>query len=170
KTRIKKLEHQSGPAFEVRKIRFEMEATPEWAALESYLQKLVPYAQEFDHVVKHEVLDAVMVVTGRTRQGMPLDVAQSVDNVLMEVMPVKGGGLHHPAREEFSGEDQELLKRMEHTVYEMTWDACRYLRDINIVEVAARLYWVLIRFATLNRLRRLQSESLCNARHCRHIC
>ena len=52
----------------------------------------------------------------------------------------------------------------------MTWDACRYLRDIKIVEVAARLYWVLIRFATLNRLRRLQSESLCNARHCRHIC
>jgi hypothetical protein len=170
KTRIKKLEHQSGPAFEVRKIRFEMEATPEWAKLEGYLQKLIPYAQEFDHVVKHEVLDAVMVVTGRTRQGMPLDVAQSVDTVLMEVMPVKAGGLRHPAREEFSKEDQELLKRMEHAAYDMTWDACRYLRDIRIVQVAARLYWVLIRFATLNRLKRLQSESLRNARYCCHIC
>ena len=79
-------------------------------------------------------------------------MAQSVDSVLMEVMPVKGGGLHHPAREEFSQEDQELLKRMEYAAFEMTWDACRYLRDIKIVEVAARLYWVLIRFATLNRL------------------
>jgi hypothetical protein len=170
KTRNKKLEHQSGPAFEVRKIRFEMEATLEWGAIESHLQKLVPYAQEFDHIVKHEVLDAVMIVTGRTRQGIPLDVAQSVDTVLMEVMPIKSGGLHHPAREEFSEEDQKLLNRMEHAAFEITWDACRYLRDIKIVEVAARLYWVLIRFATLNRLRHLQSESLRNARQCRQIC
>jgi hypothetical protein len=42
KARIKKLEHQSGPAFEVRKIRFEMEATPEWAALESYRKSWFP--------------------------------------------------------------------------------------------------------------------------------
>jgi hypothetical protein len=52
----------------------------------------------------------------------------------------------------------------------MTWDASRYLRDAKIGEVAARLYWVLIRFATLNRLKRLQSESLHNARYCRNIC
>jgi len=170
KTRIKTLEHHSGPAFEVRKIRFEMEATADWAALEGCLQRLIPYAQEFDHVVKHEVLDAVGVVTGRTRQGMPYDVALSVDSVLMEVMPIKGGGLHHPAREEFSEEDQELLRRVEHATFEMTWDACRYVREIKLVEVAARLYWMLIRFATLNRLQRLQKECLHNARYCRQIC
>lgn len=170
KTRIMQLEHQSGPGFEVRRIRFEMEATPEWVALEGNLQKLVPYAREFDHIVKHEVIDAVLVATGRTRQGMPLEVAQSVDTVLMEVMPIMGGGVHYPTREEFSAEDLELLKRIEHAAFEMTWDACRYLRDIEIVEVAARLYWVLIRVATLNRLKRLQSEALHNARRCRHIC
>jgi hypothetical protein len=168
--RIKKLEHEGGPAFEVKRIRFEMEATSDWSALEGYLDKLMPYAREFDHVVKHEVLNAVMDVTGRTRQGMPLGVAQSVDNVLMEVMPVKGGGLKHPSRDEITGDDQELLKRMEHATFEMTWDACRYLRDIKIVEVVARLYWVLIRFATLNRLKRLQTEALHNARYCWYIC
>jgi len=170
KMRIKNLEHQSGPSFEVRRIRFEMEATAEWSALEGYLQKLIPYAREFDHVVKNEVLDAVMVVTGRTRQGMPLDVAQAVDTVLMEVMPVKSGGVHHPAREDFSEVDLELLKRIGHANFEMTWDACRYLRDITIVEVGARLYWVLIRIATLNRLKRLQAQYLHDARYCRQIC
>lgn len=170
KARIKKLEHQSGPAFDVRRIRFEMEGTPKWTVLEGYLQKLIPYAREFDYVVKQEVLDAVMAVTGRTRQGMPLDVAQTVDAVLMEVMPVKDGGVHHPAREEFFDGDRELLKRVQHATFEMTWDACRYLRNIKIVEVGARLYWVLIRFATLNRLKRLQAECLHNVRYCRHIC
>ena len=48
KKRIKELEHQSGPALEVRKIRFEMEATLEWAALESYLQKLYMRAGRMD--------------------------------------------------------------------------------------------------------------------------
>jgi hypothetical protein len=101
---------------------------------------------------------------------MPHDVAQLVDSVLMAVMPVKSGGLHHPSREQFSEEDRELFKRMEHAAFEITWDACRYLRDIKVVEVASRLYWVLIRFATLNRMKRLQSEALHNARYCRHIC
>lgn len=168
--RVKKLEREGGPAFEVKRIRFEMEATSDWSALEGYLDKLMPYAREFDQVVKHEVLNAVMDATGRTRQGMPLGVAQSVDNLLMEVMPVKGGGLNYPAREEITEEDQALLKRMEHATFEMTWDACRYLRDMKIVEVAAHLYWVLIRYATLNQLERLQSEALHNARYCQHIC
>ena len=147
-----------------------MEGTSDWEALDGFLQKLMPYAREFDHSVKHRVLDAVMDVTGRARQDMPLGVAQSVDMVLMEVMPIKGGGVHHPSREKFSDEDQELLKRVEHAVYELTWDACRYLRDIKIVEVAAHLYWVLIRIATLNKLERLQTDSLHNARYCRQIC
>lgn len=168
--RVKKLEREGGPALEVKRIRFEMEATSDWSALEGYLDKLMPYAREFDHVVKHEVLNAVMDATGRTRQGMQLGVAQSADNVLMEVMPVKGGGLNYPTREEITEEDQELLKRMEHATFEMTWDACRYLRDMKIVEVAAHLYWVLIRYATLNRLERLQSEALHNARYCQYIC
>lgn len=168
--KINKLQEEGGPTFEVKRIRFEMEATSDWSALEGYLDKLVPYAREFDHVVKHEVLNAVMNVTGRTRQGMPLGVAQSVDNVLMEVMPVRGGGLNYPTREEITEEDQELLKRMENATFELTWDACRYLRDMKIVEVGARLYWVLIRISTLNRLERLQSQALNNARSCQNVC
>jgi hypothetical protein len=68
------------------------------------------------------------------------------------VMPMKGGGLNHPAREEISKEDQELLKRIEHATFEIAWDACRYLRDMKIAEVGARLYWMLIRHATQNGL------------------
>jgi GNAT superfamily N-acetyltransferase len=52
----------------------------------------------------------------------------------------------------------------------MTWDACRYLRDIEVVEVCARLNWYLIRFTTLNKLRSLQSEGLHNLRYARSMC
>ena len=168
--RIKHLERNSGPAFEVKRIRFEMERNSGWDALDDYLEKLMPYAREFDDSVKHEVLDAVMEVTGHTRLGMPAKVARSVDTVLLEVMPVKGGGFNYPARESFSESDLELLKRIEHATFEMTWDACRYLRDIEVVEVCARLYWYLIRFTTLNKLRRLQSECLHNVRYARSRC
>jgi len=168
--RIGKLEREAGPALEVKQIRFEMEATPEWAALGGHLRRLLPYAREFDHVVKHEVLNAVVEVTGRTRQGMPIDVARAVDSVLGELMPVGGGGLLYPAREEISEDEQKLLERIEHATFELTWDACRYLRDLKMVEVGARLYWALIRFAALNGLQHLQSEFVNNARRCQYIC
>jgi hypothetical protein len=150
--RIDKLEREGGPAFEVKQIRFAMEASPDWGKLEAQLDKLFPYAREFDHVVKNEVLDAVLEATGRTHQGMPLSVAQSVDSVLGELMPVGFGGMRYPARKEIPDEDVKLLVRIEHATFELTWDACRYLRDIAIVDVGARRYWSLIRFATLNRL------------------
>lgn len=168
--RIKHLERNSGPAFEVKRIRFEMERVFGWDPLDEYLDKLLPYAREFDASVKHEVLDAVMDITGRTRMGMPAQVARSVDTVLLEVMPVRGGGFNYPARKPLSESDLELLKRVEHATFEMTWDACRYLRDIEVVEVCARLYWYLIRLTTLNRLRSLQSECLHNVRYARHMC
>jgi GNAT superfamily N-acetyltransferase len=168
--RIKHLERNSGPALEVKRIRFEMERDSGWDALDEYLDRLMPYAREFDDSVKDEVLDAVMEVTGRTKLGMPAKVAQSVDTVLLEVMPVKGGGFNYPAREPFSERELELLKRIEHAVFEMTWDACRYLRDIEVVAVCARLYWYLIRFTTLNKLQRLQSECLHNVRYARSRC
>jgi hypothetical protein len=168
--RIKHLERNSGPAFEVKRIRFEMERNSGWDALDDYLDKLLPYAREFDDSVKHEVLDALREVTGHTRLGMPGKVARSVDTVLLEVMPVKGGGFNYPARQPFSESDLHLLKRIEHATFEMTWDACRYLRDIEVVEVCARLYWYLIRFTALNRLRPLQSECLHNVRYARSRC
>jgi len=172
KGRIAKLEQEGGPVLEVKRIRFEMEgiATSEWPELERQIYKLLPYAREFAQSVKHEVLDEVLEATGRTRQGMPVDVAQAVDSVLSEVMPVGLGGLLHPSRRKISREDQKLLERIEHATFELMWDACRYLRDLEVVHVGAKLYWALIRFAALNGLQRLEAIFLENARRCRDIC
>jgi len=80
--RITKLEHESGPALEVKRIRFEIDTRPDWPKLESLLEKLPPYATEFDYPVKHEVLDAVRAATARVRYGMTVDVFNAVDTVL----------------------------------------------------------------------------------------
>jgi uncharacterized protein (UPF0210 family) len=131
--RIAKLEHKSGPAIEVKRIRFEMDTRPDWPKLESLLEKLIPYAAEFDYPVKHEVLDATRVATARIRYGMTVDVFRAVDKVLETVMPIGTGGVSRPSREGISEEDQHLLKRIEHIAFELAWDACRYVRDIAIL-------------------------------------
>ena len=59
---------------------------------------------------------------------------------------------------------------MEHAAHEITWDTCRYLRNMEVLDIAARLYWVLIRYTTLNRLDRLHAEALRNARDCQNLC
>lgn len=168
--RISKLEYEAGPALEVKRIRFAMEATRKWPDLEEYLDKLLPYAREFDNPIKHEVLDAVRATTAWTHEGIPLSGAHAVNAVLGEIMPISLGGMHHSNAREIPLEDQELLRRIEDATYELTWNACRYARDLAVVEVWTRRYCLLIRATALNRLERLQSPFLDNARHCQKIC
>jgi hypothetical protein len=168
--KIEKLESESGAVLDVKRIRFEIEGTRAWPELERLLDKLLPYATEFDDSVKHHVLDAVMHVTGGAWNKMPVEVAQSISTVLWELLPVGIGGMNSPSWKEISAEEQKLLERIGHAVFDLTWDSCRYLRDIEVVEVAARLYWALIRFSALNRLSRLQAQFLERAGQCREIC
>lgn len=168
--RIAKLESESGAALQVKQIRFEMEASRGAKALESLVDKLIPYAQEFDHIVKNEVLDAVMVVSGRAQQSLPIALAGSVDDVLGAVMPVGCGGMWRPGGEEIPPEDCGLLGRIGHITFEFGWAACRYLHDLELAELVAQRYWMLIRYATLNGLKHLQSEYLRDARDCQRIC
>jgi hypothetical protein len=155
---------------DVKRIRFEIEGTRAWPELERLLDKLLPYATEFDDSVKHHVLDAVMHVTGGAWNKMPVEVAQSISTVLWELLPVGIGGMNSPSWKEISAEEQKLLERIGHAVFDLTWNSCRYLRDIEVVEVAARLYWALIRFSALNRLSRSQAQFLERAGQCREIC
>lgn len=169
-TRITTLEKESGPALAVKHIRFEMESTREWTRLEIFLERLLPYVREFDDYVKHEALDAVRAATARTRDGMTVHGVAAIDNVLGEVMPIGTGGMNRRSREKISIEDLELLKRVGHIVYEITWDACRYVRNLEIVEICAQRYWYLIRYVTVNKLRSLQTAFLGDLRHCQNIC
>lgn len=168
--RIAKLEQESGPALAVKHIRFEMESTREWPQLEMNLKKLLPYVREFDHHIKHEALDAVRAATARTRDGMTIHGAGAIDHVLGDVMPIGTGGMNRRSPEGISAEDRELLKRVQNIAYEVTWDACRYVRNLEIVNICAQRYWYLIRYVTLNKLPSLQTAFLDNLRHCQNIC
>lgn len=147
-----------------------MESTRQWPELECYLEKLLPYAREFGDPIKHEVLDAVRAATGGPREKMPVSGAYAIDAVLAELIPIGFGGMHHPSHHEISGGDQALLKRVEDATFELTWDACRYVRDIEIVKIVAQRYRVLLRLVTLNGLQRLQTAFLDNVRRCQHTC
>jgi hypothetical protein len=168
--RIDKIEGESGPVLEVKRIRYDMEADGDWPRLEGLIPKLLPYAREYEIKVQNEVLNALASVTGRASQGMTIGVAQEVDSVLGELMPAGTGGVHHPSRAPITDEEQILLERIGHVTFEITWNACRYLRNIKIVEVGAQRFWCLIRIATLNGLRHAQAHLLRDARSCRDIC
>jgi hypothetical protein len=168
--RIDKIEGESGPVLEVKRIRYEMEATGDWTQIEALTPNLLPYAREYEDKVKNEVLNALATVTGRASQGLTIGVAQEVDSVLGELMPTGTGGVHHPSRTPIADQEQILLERLGHLTFEITWNACRYLRNIEMVEVGAQRFWYLIRIATLNGLRHAQAQLLRDARSCRDIC
>ena len=164
--RIEALEEHGGPALDVRRIRFEIEAERDWGKLDQLVGRLFPYAREFDEKVKDQVLDATYEVTSRTRNGMTWDVAEGLSSVLMELMPIGLGGLHYASRTPIANKDQILLERIEDQAFNISYDACRYLRDTQVAEVGAHLYYALIRFAALNGLQRLKAKFLHNAERC----
>jgi hypothetical protein len=151
-----------------------MEGTRKWSEIERQVGRqvgrLVPYAREYEHHVKEEVLDAIGAATGRARNEMPIRVLEAIDGVLGEVMFISFGGMQRPSEKEISVEDQKLLKRVGHATYELTWHACRYLRNLEMVRTCAYRYWALIRFAALNNLQGLQKSLLDDIRHCQQIC
>jgi hypothetical protein len=167
--RIERLEGESGAALQVKRVRYKME-TSDWSELEVLIPQLLPYAREYDFKVKNEALDALATATARGFQGMTVNVAGEIDAVLGELMPVGTGGVHHPSRTAISDEEQALLGRIGNVTFEMTWNACRYLRNIEIVEIGAQRFWYLIRIATLNGLRHTLAHLLSDARNCRDIC
>lgn len=168
--KIAKLESEGGPSLEVRRIRYEIEATNRWQDLEKLTLKLVPYARDFDIHVKQGVLSALYEVTWRTKEGMTPDVAEAADAVLSELMPFHPGGLVVRSREAISVEDKELLENIENQSFEIAWQACRYLRDAKILSIVGLRYYALIRYAALNDLRLLAARFIKNFRRCRATC
>jgi hypothetical protein len=169
--KIIKLQQETGPAFAVKRIRYEIEGIRNnWAKIERQLERLVPYAREYEHHVKEEVLDAIGAATVGARNEMPIRVLQAIDGVLGAVMFIGFGGMQSPSEKQISVEDQRLLKRVGYATYELTWDSCRYLRNLEMVRTCARRYWTLIRFAALNNLINLQKSLLHDIRYCQQIC
>ncbi len=168
--RIAKLESEAGPMLDVRRIRYEMEATSDWEKLEDCLARLLPYAHEYDDPIRQEILYAIHAATMWTRHDMSASGARAIDVLLGEMMPVRAGGMHHPASVPLSVGDQQLLKGIENVAYEVLWDACRYIRDPKILEIPIHRYWSLIRFTALNKLTRLRDAFMENLRHCQNIC
>jgi hypothetical protein len=168
--RIEKLEAESGPVFEVKRHRFELERTRDWSEIQNILERLFPYAREFDSSVQSEIMSAIYDVTSRTHHGMTRDVASVVGGLLDQMMPLAGGGLNRPAPRQLKKSEREQLKRIGDRVFEMTWDACRYLRDMSVAQVLAQQYWQLIRFAKLNCLKNELERFLHEARRCQEIC
>jgi hypothetical protein len=90
--RIAALESDSGPALDVKRIRFDIETSlseGDWSDVMKNLQRLLPYAREFDYRIKHEVLDAVYSATANMRD-MPSEVASVIGSIWEEIMPVWG--------------------------------------------------------------------------------
>jgi hypothetical protein len=166
--RIERLEQESGASLQVKHIRFVIEDTQDPTELLLNVRKLYPYASEFDNHVKKEVLQAVSCVTDRTRHGIGIDVLRAVDAVLGQLMPM--GSSHHCRHRATSAEEAGIIRSLGDLTFDITWDACRYLRDAAIVKIGARRYWTLIRFVTLNRLRGLEKLLVEEARRCQEIC
>jgi hypothetical protein len=170
KRRIEKLEAESGPVLQVKRLRYSLERTRDWFETQELLERLSPYVREYDGPVRSEVMDAISDVTGRTRYSMTHGVASVIAGLLGQMMPLAGGGLNRPAPRRLRKSERELLKCIGNRVFELAWDSCRYLREIEITRVAAQEYWQLIRFAKLNSLTTELNHFLAEARRCQEIC
>ena len=166
--RIRRLEQESGASLAVKNIRFAIEGTQDDNDLEDLLQQLLPYASEFDHHVQDEVMQAVSRATDRTRYGVDVRVIRAADAVLSQLMPLASS--HAPRPKPLSDAELEVIKGIANLAFDITWDACRYIRNPALVEIGARRFRMLIRLVAVNHLDRLREKFIEEVRRCEDIC
>ena len=158
-------------AFDVRRMCYEIEvARANWSVLEDKLLKLIPYARDFGYRVKSEVAYAASIASDGAWQGMTVDVTRALQTVLLEILPIGFGGLRAPLHRKVSKHEEELARRVISTARGVTWDACRYLRNPEVLEEATYVLFAALRFARLNKLNKIEGEALEAFNACAAIC
>jgi hypothetical protein len=154
---------------EVRKILYSVElAGLEWKRIESLLPVLIYYSRDFGFQVKHEVLLTLLTVSHWTREGMPATVAQLVEAITLNSIPIYN--LKHAMKTGVAKKDLKLISLGLEIASNIVYDTCKSLRDIRVLNAACYLLLVILRFARVNRLPELEknvfeeiriSEKLC---------
>ncbi len=161
-------------AFEARRLAYEMELQPrinsDWSKIQTCLIRLIPLARDFRYEVRSEVMSAAYEVAERTRDGLPHEVAHTLGAVLAEILPLQFGGLRAPARRKITKEDKDLVERVANAAFSICYDACRYLRDLKVLEEGAQVFYMALRYAHLNKLRETERAIANEIQQCLESC
>lgn len=145
-------------SIEARKLGWELPKTA-WKDSAGLLERLGFYANCFrSDAVSDEVMEALYGLAVRTRYGMPPDVANWIDNL---ILPTTGiWSLVASSRRLTPPHQKELLRRALDIGANIAYDAVKYLGDIKVMAAGTRVMFYALRYAELNRLAALKREAL----------
>lgn len=124
---------------EVRKLRYQLQRLRnEWDQIDSLLQQLIPYAEQYDVAVQVEILNAVHAVITSVRYQMPVKTVESVVSVVETVIP-------SPHIRRLLTQDMvSMLDYAASICFGITYDGIKYNKNITIVDAGAQaLAWLL---------------------------
>lgn len=158
--------------FEVRRLRYEIEAAisykTNWQQLGKLVSKLTPFGRDFDFGVKSEVIYAAQLATSPARYGMPDETAGRICHLVSESLPITN--LISRSHKKISEQDEQLLNSALGVVHSLAWDSCRYLRDLGVVRSVSFLLTVVLRYAVLNGVYSVEEEAINIVNRCVALC
>lgn len=154
---------------DVRRISYQIEAARfNWEKINSLLQKLFPYGRDFEYDVRSEIIYVTSIVANHTRHCEQKEVIKTLLDVLIESLPIYS--IVNPLKRKLSNKNIELILRAVEIIHTVLWDTCRYLRDLEITEEGANSLYYILKYARLNKLKKVKKRAMEVFNECEKIC
>jgi hypothetical protein len=130
-----------------------------WPEIRALLEELEEYAVEYPYgfTVKEAVLYAAHTPFDFARVGVPYDVAEHGFELIRKILPMHS--LVSKTRP-LATQEVALLQYAASKAVDLIYEATRYLHDIILINVGAKLLHNILRFAHLNDLQDLKHKVL----------
>jgi hypothetical protein len=143
---------------EVRKVRATLLET-DWKNQTPLLNELFPYTNlYYGHRVRAEILHTLHRLTGRTRHGMLAKVASMIENLTTSTLPIVS--LVHRETKQLSEDNMQLISSARGLGFSLAYDGVKYLSNLKVVAAGARILNIVLRYAHLNDLKDIKTETM----------
>ena len=150
----------SGPAAEVRRIRYAIELETNWLGIPDELAKVIPYARDFGVGVGFEIARIMEDLAGRISAGTPLSAIQSFTGVFRAILPFSSDEAFRPRPKPIAEDARRLVRQVVNIESSIRRDGITRLHNPAIVSMCSTVTHECLRFAHTNREQGLEKGIL----------
>ena len=151
-----KLEHlvDAMIVFDIKKTEYLIEASGNnWDKILELVKPLRFFAIYHGEIAANPLLHVCTAIIYQSKFGLPPELSYCVEEIIMELLPIKGGlvGKHERPKLVLLDNELELFRDASRLGFELVYLGSRYLKSEDVVRHGCSVLWTILRYGILNK-------------------
>lgn len=143
---------------DIRKTELNLQ-NAEWQEIMSHLHPLLIYTlHSYSYITRLELINAIDCLTGRTRRGMPPEVANAVSHLVINTLPITS--LVIKRKTPIKEEDRALIHQCFLQGWALAWDGSKYLKNLSVMYSGLHIMSYILKYAVLNEISVIKESAI----------